>query len=126
MAFTQSPFCNPMIFGLALESDLESTTKANIRGGATTLRTILVVSPAGDDAHVKLYDATSVTAGTTAPDWILPIRAATTREIIFGSAETVAGLPFTNGLSARCVTEAGTGGTTNTTQAVAVSFNTVD
>lgn len=111
MAVTQSPFCNPVLFQLAFDSSADSTAEANIGGGALTLNALEIVNPSGGgatDVYVKAYDATTITAGTTAPDYIIPVMSGTTRTFYFG----VAGVAFNSGLTIRCVQEAGTGGTT--------------
>ena len=112
MAVTQNPFCDPVQFGLAFDATANSTAEANIRGGPCTLYAIEVVNPSGGgatDVYIKLYDATSIVAGTTAPDFILLVKTATTVRIQFGTS----GQSFINGLTARCVQNAGTGGTTD-------------
>lgn len=117
MAVTQSPFCNPVIFQLAFDADAESAAEANIGGGPITLHALEIVNPgAGTDVYVKLYDATSVVAGTTAPTFILPVKATTTRTILFGTE----GDRFDIGLTIRCVQEAGTAGTTDPSTTVTI------
>lgn len=119
MAVTQSPFCNPVQFQLAFDADAESAAESNIGGGPITLHALVVVNPSGGgatDVYVKLYDATSITAGTTAPDFILLVKSGTTRTILFG----LEGDRFNNGLTMRCVQEAGTAGTTDPGSTVTV------
>ena len=69
--------------------------------------------------YVKLFDAASVTAGTTAPDEVFYCRGGKRRFINFFADDR---LEFNTALSACCVTTGGTGGTTSPTSNVNVKM----
>jgi hypothetical protein len=57
-------------------------------------------------SYLKLYDASSPTVGTTAPDFIFPVAGSSVAEFSIHP-----GGKFTNGIKAAVLTDAGTGGT---------------
>jgi hypothetical protein len=81
------------------------------------------------DVFVKLYDAATVTVGTTTPNIIIKCKAGSTRKVAIHSSSANQqapgnGYPFATGLLVACVTEGGTGGTTSPTNKVRVSLFT--
>jgi hypothetical protein len=69
--------------------------------------------------YLKLFDlATAVTLGTTAPDDVFKIPAATRLHLHLEAAGSKVGRTFTNGLQVACVTTGGTGGVTAPTTSV--------
>lgn len=91
------------------ETDLGATAISDVVGGATTLYTIDIDNGGSNTVYVKLYDALTATEAND-PVYIFEV-AATARRVI----SIPDGLAFSTGLSARCVEEAGTGGTTTPT-----------
>ena len=109
-------------YRLVNDADSETAVVQDVVNGSTTLYSVVIdnTGNAGTEAHPKLYDSLpdgGVVAGTTAPDLIfMALRATKATYTIPG------GFSFTTGLSYRCVTEAGTAGTTNPGAAVLVDF----
>ena len=89
------------------ETALTNTAINDIAGGATTLYSIQIVNGIGSVFYLKIYDANSATA-SDAPDVIIELAASATKTYSIPD-----GLAFATGVSARCVSEAGTGGTTS-------------
>lgn len=113
MALTQTPFPNPMQVGVAYDDSAASVSDLNIQGAeGIHLHVLEIVNGGATVNYVKLYDLNNVTAGTSLPDFILPVVNGTTRTIFFFE-DGVSGVTFTEGLSERCVQDAGTGGTTD-------------
>lgn len=99
---------------LVLDSDANATSEDDIRSGATTVYEVDIDNTANAAIeYVKLYDNAGPTVGTTAPNVILPIAASSRKRYKFEG-----GLVFATGLSAACVTAAGTAGTTGPTSDV--------
>ena len=103
-----------------------SDTKAEETDGTSTVNTIgsgtvyldqVRIDNSGnanDIVYLKMYDTgSSVTVGTTVPDFIFPCPAS---EVVQFSFEP--GGKFSNGIKAAVVLEAGTGGTTSPTNDV--------
>ncbi len=65
--------------------------------------------------YVKVYNQTSVTVGTTLPDFIFKIPAGATRDVTVNLGH---GMTLGTGLGVACVTAGGTDGTTSPTNAV--------
>lgn len=89
---------------------------ADLSGG--TLYQVFIDNTANSAvSYVKLYEAvkTSVTVGTTAPSFIFPCPASTTKQFDFPT-----GIAYVTALSFASVTAAGTGGTTSPSSAVVV------
>lgn len=124
MALTQTPFPNPLQVGIAFDDDAKSASDLNIQGAeAVRLHVLEAVNTTGGATtnFIKLYDLNAVTAGTSLPDFILPIVNATTRTIFFFE-DGESGVTFENGLSERAVSNAGTGGTTDPGAAMPIGF----
>lgn len=102
------------------ETDLQGT-KIAVDATSGTIHAIIIdnTANAAEVEYLKLWDAASgdVTVGTTAPDWVIKIPAATKRTIVFHE-----GLAYGTALTAACVTTAGTAGTTNPTASVVVEI----
>ena len=94
---------------------------AGVDGTSGTLHSVSVdnTQNAGAACYLKLWNAASgsVTVGTTAPDIIIYVPAATKITLVFHD-----GLVYGTALSAACVTTAGTAGTTNPTSNVIVEL----
>ena len=114
MAISTTPLTTQFIDVLATSTDLETTAYADIKAGAATVYGVSITNAHGAPVYVKLYNARSATAATV-PHMILMVPASITRNFV-----TTDGIPFTTALSARCVTEPGTAGTTNPRSSVAV------
>ena len=89
------------------ETAVTNTAINDIAGGATTLYGLQIVNGVSGILYLKLYDANSATASDT-PDIIIEVQASATKNYSIPD-----GLAFATGLSARCVQEDGTGGTTS-------------
>lgn len=89
------------------ETALGATAISDVVGGATVLYVIDISNGGSNTVYVKLYDALTATEATT-PDYIFEVAAAD--RVVLTVPD---GLAFSTGLSARCVEEAGTGGTTS-------------
>ena len=102
------------------ETDLNAT-KSAVKASSGTIHAIIIDNSANaaEAEYLKLWDAASgdVTVGTTAPDWVFKIPAATKRSIPIPE-----GIAFGTALTVACVTTAGTAGTTNPTADVVVSI----
>jgi hypothetical protein len=99
----------------AEETDATSTVNT-IGSGTVYLDQVRIdnSSNANDIVYLKLYDTgSSVTVGTTVPDFIFPCPAS---EVVQFSFEP--GGKFANGIKAAVVLEAGAGGTTSPTNDV--------
>ena len=89
-------------------------------GGATRVRTIIADnSDNAANSYLKIWDAKTVTVGTTAPDFIFELPP--NQACIFEMEEDSTGsVRFTTALSMACTTTAGTAGTTGPTSNVLV------
>jgi hypothetical protein len=97
------------------ETDTEDTSKL-VKAGSGTLYKVEIVNPNGAAVYAKFYDSTSsITSGTTHPDWVFMCPASVTR-----SYACPGGTAFGTGLKFECVTTPGTGGSTAPTAAVTV------
>ena len=105
MALTTSPTDARFNDILILESATNNTAVADLAGKAASVYTIDINNLSGAPAYVKLYDATAATASTLPVTVIMVINA--TRRVI----EIPDGIAFTSGVTMRCVTAGGTGGT---------------
>jgi hypothetical protein len=123
MALTASPSSslNALIYKT---TDLNSTPVVDISalpgdGTSHYLEQVIVVNTTGGagDVYVKLYDTKAPTVGTTDPDLVLFVKAATTSSLLIPD-----GLPFAAGISSCAVTAGGTGGTANPAAAVTVTY----
>jgi hypothetical protein len=108
--------------GLKKHRDTDITaTKAAVDATSGSIHAIVIdnTNNAAEAEYLKLWDAASgdVTVGTTAPDWVFKVPAATKVTIVFQSA-----LAYGTALTAACVTTAGTAGTTNPTSDVIVEI----
>lgn len=120
MATTQVEVGTPSGLKVFKETDLGGT-KVAVKASSGTIYGIVIdnTANAGEATYLKLWDAASgdVTVGTTAPDWVIKIPAATKRSLV-----PPEGIAFGTALTAACVTTAGTAGTTNPTSDVVVSI----
>ena len=102
------------------DTDL-AETKVAVDATSGTIHSITVdnTANAGAASYLKLWDAASgsVTVGTTAPDFVFKIPAATKRTIIFHD-----GLAYGTALTAAALTAGGTAGTTGPTSDVVVEI----
>jgi len=102
------------------DTDL-AETKVAVDAGAGTMHSIVVdnTANAAEAEFLKLWNVASgsVTVGTTAPDWVFLIPAATKLTIVFHD-----GVAYGTALTAACVTTAGTAGTTGPTANVVVEI----
>ena len=96
-------------------------TKDAVDATSGTIHSVSVDNTANAAAvsYLKMWDAASgsVTVGTTAPDYIIKIPAATKRTVVFHD-----GLAYGTGLVVACLTTAGTAGTTGPTSDVVVEI----
>lgn len=116
MALTTTP--QGFASGLKLfhQSAATSTASVNLLNGPATVFVIVVDNSANSDpSYVKLYNDPSPTVGTTIPDMVVRIAAASVRTVYIPS-----GVVFDTALSVGCVTTGGTAGTTNPTASVPV------
>jgi len=101
------------------DADSNATSEDNVRNGATTVYMVDVDNTANSaTTFVKLYDATGPTVGTTAPDFILKVKASVRRVFVLDPL----GADFTTGLSFASTTAGGTAGTTGPTSDVIVKI----
>ena len=85
-----------------------------IEAAAKTIRHLRVENGAGSqDVHLKVFDTSAISVGTSVPDFIVRARAGKIVEII-----PLGGVAFAAALEAACTTEPGTAGTTSPTAAV--------
>ncbi len=107
MAISTTPLTSQFIDVLAVDTVLNNTGFLDIKAGPATLYAISIQNGHGAAVYVKLYDTRAATASTV-PHMNLMVPASITRNFVITD-----GLAFSTGISARCVTESGTGGTTN-------------
>ena len=107
MALTTSPRDARFNDVLILESALNNTAVADLAGKAASVYTIDIDNQSNAAAYVKLYDATSATASD------LPVIVIMVRNGLRRVIEIPDGIAFTTGITMRCVTAGGTGGTGN-------------
>lgn len=107
MAYTQTLLPGGLGQWAGLESDIDTTPRENVRGGPTTLIAVMGLSPTSV-CSLKIWDSDGVglTAGTTPPDWIIPLPASD-QMVTFDPP-----LEFKNGLCFAGATEDGTTCTT--------------
>ena len=93
MAITTSNQTVSIGADVIVDTAVTNTAVENVTGGAGTWYTICAVTTDAQQQYLKLFDATSITAGTTEPNWILPCKANDT------TVWTVPdGVTFSNGL----------------------------
>lgn len=104
-------------FTTSRSSDTSVTNSAQqAKSGAGTLVLVDIDNTNnGAITYVKMWDATSITVGTTSPDWIFMVPPSIRR--VFSIPK---GLTFGTGLGYAAVTTGGTAGTTNPSSAVAL------
>ena len=108
MAYSVSNIGAPLGTVVVADTALGSTPDQNVRGGTTTMYFVDADNTENAAAtYLKLYDASSITLGTSAPTFIFEIPANTRLPIPFPQ-----GLPFGVGFCMAAVTTAGTAGTT--------------
>ena len=110
MALTSSPrekerFSDVLI----LESVTSTVAVADLAGRPADVTTIDIDNQSNAAVYVKLYDATSALVSNVPVIIIMVING--TRRVL----EIPTGVPFTKGVTMRCVKEEGTAGTTNPT-----------
>lgn len=99
------------------ETDLENV-KIAVKASSGTMYAIEIDNSAvAAVSYVKLWDVASgsVTVGTTAPNWIFAVPASVKKAFVMPG-----GIAFGTALTAACVAEAGTAGTTNPSSSVIV------
>ena len=117
MALSVSTQVNPVAGKLIVQSTATGTADNNVTGAAATLYMVDVDNSlnGGEVAYLKLYNDAAPVVGTTAPDMVIMLPAATRRTVAFPE-----GLAFATALSMACVTTGGTSGTTDLGSAVVV------
>ena len=98
-----------------------NATKAGIVSASNVVYSVDVDNRLNSAAsYLKLWNVAvgSVTVGTTVPDWIIEVPAAGTASVYIPE-----GITFGTALTVACVTEDGTGGTTNPTSDVTIEIS---
>jgi hypothetical protein len=116
MAISITPTTTQFIDVLAEDTALNNTGFLDIKSGPATLFGIQINNAHSAPIFVKLYDARAATASSI-PSMIIMVINGTIRTIM-----STDGIAFASGLSARCVTEPGTPGTTSPGSSCAVRF----
>lgn len=119
MAVTKQTMSLTTGLKIVRDTDADATGEMDMGPGNSTLWLVSIDNSANaaQKVYFKLWDATAPTVGTTAPDVVIPIPG--------GSTVTMAvleGLNFATGISAACVTTAGTGGITSPTSDVVTAL----
>ena len=108
MALTRTPSAENIQSQMGRQTAATATADENIFGDAPAVYAVHIDNASGAPAYVKLYDATAVTVGTTAPDLVFPVLASA--QLVVSIVE---GVTMSNAVSLAGVTAAGTGGTTD-------------
>lgn len=103
------------------DPQLDSTGKAYATSAVTVYGITVDNANNSSKVYLKLYDKATAATDSDDPDFVYPIPASTKMPIPLNG---LVGYSLANGLSARCVTTGGTGGTTNPTNAVPVTVVT--
>ena len=121
MAVTVTNQANPIANKLVQDTDAKGTSADNTTGALGVLYYLEVDNTlnAGQIVYFKMVDDTSVTVGTTAPEYVFMIKGGARRSMVFPL-----GLVFATGFTHWCVTGAGTAGTTGPTADVTVRYIT--
>ena len=119
MAVTVTNQSNPLGSKLVQDTDAKGTAVDNTTGGSGNLYAVEITNPNGAAVYLKLADATSATAGTTAADMVLMCPASSTKNYVF-----LAGVAFSNGFSHWCVTSAAESNTTDPGSDVTIRYIT--
>src|SRR5687768_679676 len=85
----------------AIEDDSVTATQVNAVTGSATIYGVQVVNGSGAIVYLKIWDATSVTVGTTVAEHGIGCKANSTFSIVWPR-----GLAHTTGISYACVTGA--------------------
>lgn len=115
MAVSQVDIASPAGLKKYRNTDLDETASAIDSGGGTLHSLVIDNSANAAITFVKLWNAASgsVTVGTTAPDFCIPIPASVKKTIVFFE-----GIAYATALTIAAVTTAGTAGTTGPSSAV--------
>lgn len=111
-------------FGTTRSVDLDlGNSVIAVLGASGTFFAVEVDNTGNDeDVYLKIWDQTSVTLGTTTPNWVYRIRAGKKRGFLPSGLGN--GVALSTGLAAAVVTAGGTGGTTAPVNDVAAKFIT--
>ena len=106
-----------------LDSASNATSEDNVTAAAPTIYQ-LKTNNSGNAAAVytKIWDNAAPTVGTTAPNWILKVKASGTLKMTVARSDAAGGATMQTALSFATVTTAGTAGTTNPTTAPSVAI----
>jgi hypothetical protein len=124
MAGSVSPLTLASSLKVSRETDFNATEVNDLfnSGGASTLALVKIdnTANAAQSVYAKFFNGTTGTAGTSAPDIIIPAAggATVTVSVHRSSSPSTA---FATGISAWCVTAGGTAGTTNPTSDVVLA-----
>jgi hypothetical protein len=106
---TPSPYATNQASDTSVNSSVQQA-----KTGSGTLFMVEIDNTANSAVtYVKVYDNTTVTVGTTVPDWIFYAPASVKR-----TYSVPTGLAFSTGLAYAAVTQGGTAGTTSPSSAV--------
>ena len=114
---TQSPVLTTSI-KVYRDTAVNATKVENINSGAATLYAVKMDNSANSSTATffKLYDATSITVGTTTPNMTFKVAGGATTRVIIPK-----GISFATGISYAAVTDGGgTAGTTAPTNAIGI------
>jgi len=118
MAVTVSSISSPSSSTIITNTDVDETVDENMVPGSGTIQMVEIdnTANASDTIYVKLFNlTTSVTFGTTAPNMILPVKAAAKTTYSFPI-----GIAFGTGISIGAFKTAGTAGTAGPDAAITV------
>lgn len=107
------PFANTR----STDSSANSTAQQAETGSGTLFMVDIDNTANSAATFIKMYDATSITVGTTVPDWIFKAPGGVRRVYTIPT-----GLAFSTGLGYAAVTQGGTAGTTSPTSAVVLKL----
>ena len=107
MAISRSPVVSNLGAFVVVDTDVDENAQTNTTGAAGKMHLLSIDNTSNSGVvYVKFYDSSSsVTVGTTAPDYIFRADGSTLHTLVFPE-----GLTFANGFTHCCVTTAGTAG----------------
>jgi len=109
MTLSVSTQVSPIATRLIVQTQANADADNAVAGvTATTLYMVDIDNPTGVTVYLKLYNAATAVVGTTVPDMVVMMPAATRRTLALPE-----GLLFSTALSMACVTAGGTAGTTS-------------
>lgn len=119
MTISVSTQASPVGSKLVIDTSANATARNAVTGASGVLYTIEIDNTGNASAvYLKVYDAPTVTVGTTVPDLVFKMNASVKRCFVIPE-----GMAFTD-LSFACVTAGGTTGTTGPTNPVIVRMVT--